>query len=56
MTLVQGEDTCTTSAVFGQHLVDSHGQARPDLSHIETGEIIQALVSQYPPCDPGHMT
>ena len=40
---MQGEDTPTSWAVFGQHLVDSHGQARPGLSYIETGEIIQTL-------------
>ena len=52
---MQGEDTHTAWAVFGQHLVDSHWQARPDLSDTETGEIIQTLVSQCPPCGPGHM-
>ena len=51
--LVQGEDTCTAWAVFGQHLVDSHEQAKPDPNHAES---IQTRISQCPSCDPGHMT
>ena len=38
-------DMCTVWTVLGQHLVDSHGHARPDPSHTETGEINQTLVS-----------
>ena len=43
-------------AVFGQHLIYSHGQARPDSSHNEAGFIIQTLALCCPPCGPGHMT
>ena len=32
---------------IGQHLVDSHGQARPDPSHSKIGEIIKTVVSQF---------
>ena len=39
-----------------QHLVDIHGQAIPDPSHTETGEITRTLVPQCPPCGQGHMT
>ena len=42
--------------MFGQHSVDSHGQARSDPSHTEIGEIIQTPVSQCPPCGKSHMT
>ena len=54
--LMQGEDTCTVWVVFGQHLGDSHDQARLVPSHTEIGEIIQTLVSQCPPWGSGHMT
>ena len=53
---MQGEDTRTALVVFGHHLVDSHGQARPDTNRNETREIIQILVSKCPLCGPGHMT
>ena len=43
-------------AVFGQHLVVSHGQNKPNPSHTDTGLIIQTLVSECPPCGQGHMT
>ena len=42
--------------VFWQHSVDSHGQAKPNPSHTDTGLIIQTIVSECPPCGPGHMT
>ena len=42
--------------MFGQHLVDCLGQATPDPSHTEIGEIVQTLVPQCPSCGPGHMT
>ena len=54
--LLQGEDTYTAWAVFGQHLVNSHGQARPDPINTEHEKLFQTLVSQCPPCGPGYMT
>ena len=53
---MQGEEARTALAVFGQHLVDSHGQVGLDPNHTETGEIVQTLCSQCPPCGPGHIT
>ena len=53
---VQNEDTHTAWDAFPQHLVDSHGQDRPDPHHTETEEIIQTLVYRCPSCDPGHTT
>ena len=41
--------------MYGQHLVDIHGQARL-IPHNEIWEIIQRLISQCPPCGPGHTT
>ena len=45
----------TAWAVYGQHLLDNQGQARPDPAHTETGELIQKCVSQCPPYS-GQMT
>ena len=44
MTLCTGR-TSTAWAVFGQHLVDSHGQTRPGLNH--TGTIEWKLKHKY---------
>ena len=38
MIQVQDEDTHSAWDVFGQHLVDNHGKARPGPSHTETGD------------------
>ena len=48
-------DTHETWDVFGQHLVESHGQDSSDPHHTETREIIQTLVSEWPPFGAGHM-
>ena len=50
--LFLGEDICTTWAVSLQHLVDSHGQARPEPSHTKTEQnylnIYLTMSTQWP--------